>query len=489
VAPEGARLYVVNSNSDLRYNAGTVVAIDLALAASDVPAPTEGRDRWAGCSTDPTATKPPNHAQCCWDVLDAQILNCDERRYVLPGATVRIGSFAGRPVLQRLQPGSPPAAAGIGQRMFIPVRGNGSVTMLDVAGADPAAPRFYCTGVRTDPSKAGYQQPTFATCEAAWTITRADDPAVEPQPVTIPDNEILRLPDEAYALAVDDGLSSGLVTPFLYVGHLRTGAVSLVDLGTGADMLPELLGVNGAILPPDGNGSRGMTSLTIRAPRVCGSSVYATSRYRNVASSFVVSGLTAADCGRAPNPDAMDSRTLAIVGRGDALSTGIPGSETRGIEFLSAAEVGTVAGLPAGAGDAAFLLQRNPPSLVALDASTNLPFATLEMCQGPVSLSRQITADGTPFGLDGPTLFVTCFDSGEVYVIDASVPRLKAIVPVGRGPVYTVFDATQPARGYVVGFGGNDVSVLDLDPASATQYRVIQRIGYPSATPRELEPL
>ena len=39
-------------------------------------------------------------------------------------------------------------------------------------------------------------------------------------------------------------------------------------------------------------------------------------------------------------------------------------------------------------------------------------------------------------------------------------------------------------RAYVVGFGSNNVSVVDLDPTSATRYHVIQRIGFPSAVPR-----
>ena len=316
VAPEGQFLYVVNSNSDLRYNAGTVVAVDLSMAATDLPNATEGRGRWETCSADPSATKPLAHAQCCWDVLDPHVLNCDERSYIHRETTVRIGSFAGRPVFQHMAATSVPAAAGIGQRMFIPVRGNGSVTMLDVAAAADGGPRLYCTGVRMAPNQVGYTQAAFATCEHAWMITRADDPAVEAQAVTIPDNEILRLPDEAYALAVDDTL----VNPLLYIGHLRGGAVSLVYLGSGSDALPELLGVNGGVLPADGNGSRGMTSLTIRSPAVCGSAVYATSRYRNVASSFVVSGLNGADCGFTPNLNAKDSSTDGATSRGMRIS-------------------------------------------------------------------------------------------------------------------------------------------------------------------------
>jgi YVTN family beta-propeller protein len=488
VAPSGGWLYVVNSNSDLRYNSGTIVAVSLPAAAADLATGRTNPRAWQSCPLDPQATKPANHAQCCWDVLDPSILDCDERAYARPEVSVRIGSFAGQPVFQHFGDDSTLGKAGIRQRLFVPVRGNGSVTMLDLSSATPTAPRLFCTGTRMAPtSMEGYTQAPFAECEPAWTITRAQDPAVLPKDPGIPDNEVLRLPDEAYALAVNDVGA----TPLLYVGSLSNGSVSLVTLGQGIDNYPELLGpVNPVILPQDGNGSRGVTSLRVRSPGTCGSPVYATSRYRNVASSFVVAGISGTDCGTAPNVDSMDSRTLALIGRGDALGTGVPGTETRGIEFVAGSEIGTRDSSSPSGNDAIFLLQRSPPVLAALDASTNLPYATVEVCQGAVALAQQKTVEtGTPFGLDGPTLFVTCFDSGEIYVIDAAAPRVKAIIPVGRGPVSVVFDETDATRGYVLGFGANDISVVDLDPASATHYRVIQRIGFPSPTPRELDPL
>jgi hypothetical protein len=43
-------------------------------------------------------------------------------------------------------------------------------------------------------------------------------------------------------------------------------------------------------------------------------------------------------------------------------------------------------------------------------------------------------------------------------------------------------------RAYVVGFNANNEAVIDLDPLSPTQYRVVQRIGFPSPTPREVGP-
>ena len=38
----------------------------------------------------------------------------------------------------------------------------------------------------------------------------------------------------------------------------------------------------------------------------------------------------------------------------------------------------------------------------------------------------------------------------------------------------------------MITFGENNVSVVDLDPLSPTVNRVIERIGYPSPTPRDV---
>jgi DNA-binding beta-propeller fold protein YncE len=42
----------------------------------------------------------------------------------------------------------------------------------------------------------------------------------------------------------------------------------------------------------------------------------------------------------------------------------------------------------------------------------------------------------------------------------------------------------ETTRAYVVAFGDNDIAVLDLDPQSPTRNHVIERIGFPSPTPR-----
>jgi hypothetical protein len=478
VDPGGKWLYVVNSNSDLRYNSGTVVAVDLDLVRTDDPRdPIGSREfSWGSCPADSRFVPSANVSadqRCCWDFLDPTILNCDEQKYIRSDTTVRIGSFAGRPVIQQLPENG-------GRRMFIPVRGDTSITMIEL-GTNPDEPRLLCTGPRTEPD---LSQVRLAACEEEWRITQPR--SLDDREPDLSDDQLqrLRLQDEPYALAVDDTLG------LLYVGHLRGGGISLIVLGNRTDPgTPNLIGPPYlGLLPPDANGSQGVTSLTIKA-KGCTGAIYAASRFSPVVGSFVVYGLD--QCGVASDP----GRNLAIVGTGQILSTGLPGSETRGFEFATKKSPEAPACLPAAAPDPdctpdrAFILQRTPPALVAIDMATLSPFAVMEVCQSPTNLEQQRDADGRTVAL-----FVTCFDAGEIYVIDPWVPRVRAIIPVGRGPIATVFPPNDalgtggPSRAYVVGFGANNLAVVDLDPQSATRDRVIQRIGFSSATPRELGP-
>ncbi len=114
----GDWLFVTNSNADLRYNDGTLIALNLDRAANDRepydpgdnPPATENHPDWAQCPE--VNYDNPLHSQypidfCCHDALDPNLVNCDERGYVGPAAdkgngtwNVRIGSFAAGMVRQ-----------------------------------------------------------------------------------------------------------------------------------------------------------------------------------------------------------------------------------------------------------------------------------------------------------------------------------------------------------------------------------------------------
>jgi hypothetical protein len=164
---------------------------------------------------------------------------------------------------------------------------------------------------------------------------------------------------------------------------------------------------------------------------------------------------------------------VVLLGGSDALSSGLSGSEMRGVAIVDP---------PASAPEQpqrAFALQRVPPDLVGFDidrnqsgALTARPSAVLETCSSPTFLYQQ-----------GTRLYVNCFDTGEIYVFDATIPSLVTSFQVGRGPAGMVFDPKLPLA-YVLDFSQNDIAVVDLAPGSPTEDHVIQRLGFPSITPR-----
>jgi DNA-binding beta-propeller fold protein YncE len=423
-------LYVVNSNSDLRFNDGTLLMVDVQKAEAErarVPA----WDLCPGVNYVYPPSSPPGY--CCWDALDHNTLDCDERAYA--GNAVKIGSFGS--AIQIL----PPAAGSTTSELLIGVRGNASITWVD-ANSAVSPPSLDCAG-----------GPGFVECDTAHRVSQTLDP---PGPVESETTPIL-LPDEPYALALDAAQKA------LYVGHLRAGFLSAVNLATPT---PTLIGAFGGIFPGDANGSAGVTSLTLVGTGINSARIFATSRFLPRAGAFAPISFSNPTN---PDTDTNDNPTIFLANAGDTFISPLTGAETRGIQFIDSIH-------------RAFLLQRTPPALVGFDTlgGQNVASDEVEVCGGPTFLYMH-----SPTHSDNDQqMFVTCFEAGEVYVIDPYVMRLATIIEVGRGPAGLSFSNGAPNRAYVVGFGANNVSVIDLDPGSPTQYHVIERIGFPSPVPR-----
>jgi hypothetical protein len=480
VEPDLSRwLFVLNSNSDLRFNDGTLVAVDLDLARAvyDKARPAGGAkpasdDKKDVCSMigfiNPISMP---GTTCCWDALDHEVLDCDERQFVEKSATVRVGSFGSALARMKAIPEIPAMDGMVGRPARAPillagVRGNDSITWIE----ETAAPDSIALGCAP-----GSGPNAFVECDDVHRVTATTDP---PGPTDI--SPTVLLPEEPYALAVDDAQE------LLYVGHLRNGYLSSVNLATST---PKLIGPFPGIFPVDINGSAGVTSLTLTAQGINSGRVYAASRFVPRAGAFApISFGPTAD----PNQPSLtpiqieaakadDNKDSFLTNAGDVFVSPLPGSEIRGIQVIPEMH-------------RTFLLQRTPPVLLGFDTTNpgnNVAADILEMCNGPTFL------DVNPPYVPGDTrgnkmLFVTCFEAGEVYVVDPYVPQLVAIIEVGRGPSGLAFSppAAPPAapdagaRAYVVGFGSNNVSVIDLDSNSPTQYHVIQRIGFPNPVPR-----
>jgi hypothetical protein len=486
----GQWLYVANSNSDLRYNNGTLVAVDVEAAEADYDP--EHR-KWRVC---PRADYVRSYdvglddvdkegiGRCCWDYLDHTVLDCDERKYVHGASTIEIGSFAAgmefqetetmdfpQPAQTRhqcsyLRP-APQGDAGVDAsgeagaeadggggaaadggvdaiaptvtpgRLFIGVRGNSSITYIDTkADSSSGAPLLSC-GSATKDSKA---------CSIAQTVFQTN-------------KTTLTVPDEPYALYLDKSAD------LLYAGHLRgdtahpdTGGVSLFDVARkNPDRPPVYLHSSRGFFPADQNGFFGVTSLTFNADD---QRLYATSRYTPMA----VGLSTSIDPQRVCSDDPIFVSASSVP-----FSSPLAGGEMRGLQFTSPKR--------------AFALQRVPPALIGFDVTGgilgNVPTDIVETCAAPTFLQP------SPKGTE-KRFFVTCFEAGQIYVVDPAIPGVVAVIEAGRGPAGLVFpeNPTTPARAYIVGFGHNNVSVVDLQPGSRTQYHVIQKLGFPSVLPR-----
>jgi DNA-binding beta-propeller fold protein YncE len=503
----GDWLYVANSNADLRFNDGTLVMVNVGMRTDLGTMSGAAFDRtqpWPQCPQEDYVNPLPRSDApiCCRDLLDSNIINCDERRYVAADATVAIGSFAAGVAWQPFcnidglfqdpdpttqaclkdSQGNPVESAG---RLLIGVRGDTSLTDVDVVPAGPQGtpyenesphPAFHCTA---DDRRL---TPTLAECdqkvqEAVPTLNVVRDDTSTAK---------VNLPDEPYALALDP------TQGFLYVGHLvgntstqDSGGVSLFDASGVGEVAaptfprpPKFIAPFGSPFPANSAGQYGITNLhmlpSLGSPSNSNKKIYASSRYVPLVTSMLVIG---------PSPLNSASQDNVVIPVGDTLNSGLSGSEMRGVEFIA----------PNNDLDApvqrAFTLQRVPPALVGFDvaqtqsgATTAIPTDVTETCSSPTFL-YQYPEPGHA-GPDNPSrLFVNCFDTGEIYVFDPAVSTLITTFIVGRGPAGMVFDGPN-AVAYVLNFTQNNVVVVDLAPQSPTQYHVVQRLGFPTVTPR-----
>jgi hypothetical protein len=501
----GDWLIVTNSNADLRYNDGTLMAFSLTRAAADRARPVTDfgpcpQVDYANPRTDPKTF-------CCWDAVNNNILNCDERSYVgsdaeaadptvigdkLGTGNVRIGSFSAGIVLQQatcpidfsqdqsmgeVDCASCDGYASDTDRLLLGVRGDTSLTWIDVApsSSDPAAaaqtpPAFNCTAPPGTPPPS---EP-FATCDDAHRIIQAQTALASPMPGANP--PAVPLPDEPYALGID--YDNGL----LYIGHLTgatarpySGGFSLFDIaprGNGPLDAPRFIAPFMSPVAPNSLGAVGITTINVHRDMYGTNDIFASSR-------FVPDVASLGSTATCPTVGA-DVREVAAFGSGINYDSPIIGGETRGVQFIDDAVHPER--------DRAFVLQRSPPTLIGFVASDMAPSDFLETCGSPTFLDKYPNPQRKlldPVMTDDPgtRLFVTCFADGEVYVYDPFTPQLVRTFAVGRGPSGLVFDPKRNVA-YVVGFGDNNISVVDLQPGSRTQYTMVQRIGFPRTAPR-----
>jgi DNA-binding beta-propeller fold protein YncE len=436
VDPAGGWLYVVNSNSDLRFNAGTVVGIDLSKARTDRSA------RWDRCPYSGFLPPPGTAAPfCCRDFVDDGIVNCDERRYIDPASTVRIGSFGGTVVAQSL--------GGTRRRVFVAVRAEPSVTFID---ADAAAGQLKMSC--NDPGQAKADE----LCGDPWRITQGHQAG---------DGTPLVFQEEPHEMLLDD--AEGLI----YISHLGdpiTGAIrglSMIDVCSPTTRAPTLASALPNVFPR--SGATGVTGMTQGKPGDPTQPLYVTAERTPDIGMLVFFEPDRVACG----PD-RDLR-IALSQRFASTVFNSRGADLRGMVFSSD-------------GSRAYVLHRqfagpsfefNPPSVELIDRSPdqfgqpqNRPIGFVEVCSGPTKMAWHDAGRGQ-------RLFINCFEGGQVYVVDPDLLAIEGIIDVGAGPADFEFSRVDPSTAYVTVFANNNVAVVDLQPGSNTEFRVVQRIGFP----------
>jgi DNA-binding beta-propeller fold protein YncE len=412
VSPDGSRLFAVNANSDLRWSSGSVLAGDLDVIDQLVTewlALPLGPDRCQGQGG------PLARAECACEPDDPAVLTCAQSLVFDRDEGVRIGNFATDIGVQDLGNGE--------VRLFVPVRGDPSVTWIRHAGDE----------LQCDGSGEG-----FPLCDDDRVLSFASDPG-------------RTLRSEPFEVFVDSEAQFAMVT------HLQGAAVSL--LTAPRDGAPALVDDISNLFSSNTNGVQAAIGVAGRPvllppggepPTPAPPLVYVTSRSDNRVQMLSVA------------PAQGDVPPRVVPAGQFFLNSVAPSSDSRGIAFDAT-------------GERAFVANRNPPMLHVLDTSTtaagtpgNEIHANVELCRDPANLVAGDPGAGT-------RVYVSCFPEGQVWIIDPEAGVVEAIVTTGNGPHALAMDP-QRKRLYVANYLDHSLAVVELDPASPARNQVVLRL-------------
>jgi DNA-binding beta-propeller fold protein YncE len=405
-APTGNWLYVTSSDFDLRYNGGTVAPVDLSCLRARVADPSHAR-----CAAVPEAPA----VRCVADRDQPGAAVCEARGFVRSSQVRRISAYA---------IDSAVATYPDRTRLYVAVRGDGSVTWFDIddtGGLD---------------------------CGASGALSRCgDDHRVGADAAQSP--TAARLPPDPSSISVDPARGWVLVTH--QSSDVTLARASLIRDGAaeGGGGGPVLLSALGSLSP-------GLSSAAL-LPRMPGSAERSTwvVTSRSEASLSFFQAYPGNAALRDANPFLYRSAIVGVRGlnRGDnnrAIAVDPDASRRR-----------------------AFVISRSPEALlsVSLDPANPTAAVVTDVLPVPAGPSRLVVRS-----VGGATqVFVISFDARRVTVIDPDARRVIGQVVTRRGPHQAVLDPspTQPFL-YLVDFLDGALEVIDLrppaDPASPGTY-------------------
>ncbi len=532
VSEHGNVLYVVNSDFDLQWNGGTVQSYDLHLIRQDVarlmsnPLP--------GCPSNPPLLNPgnPNAVQAggytCAPGTDSTVYERD---------SAIIGAFATdlKLVSQRDAQGNLIDSAP--SRLFMPVRGDASLTWADVAvDSDAPAPASADTN----------SYPAFALdCGLRSSDNRCSDAHhAGTNPSESGNTRGVTLPGEPFAMAFSEDRTSLVLThqSDTKTSLFRTGLLSAADLTSPQKTRtpPSLQFVLDG-LPGGGVGITAIPHDPLAFPTCPGCLAAPRASFLEVSRATPqVSMLRYYDDDGTSGPSSL-LRPFLVDETNFVISANAGGQDSRGIVIDPSPRIRCEASVPA----VDFTAQ--PPRVQAdVDSDTlkcaRLPARAFITNRSPASLViANIGDDGTSqsgtYNADsfrngenvplpsGPSrvylapivdvkgnyalrVFIVCYDAAQVIVYDPDARALEGVIRVGLGPFSVVFDPFnfkdaalgKPAVvdprinigtndllrrysfAYVASFTNSFVQILDLDATRPDSFEtIVFRLGLPTA--------
>lgn len=414
LAPDGAWLFVANSNLDLAEANSTLVAVDLPALYDGLRAP-------LAVNTPLTARAP-----CRWaDEPDADwpFAECDPARLIARERAVQLPSGAGNIALDL------PAGPDGPWRLLVPSGLERRLSWVDVRREGP--------GIVMDCG-----QDAQGLCASEY--------------------QVANLPPDAARISVDP-----LGARVAYLPHLLGGAFTLLDLD--GDVGPEVAQSREDLLVESTSTQFfGGFAATARpcdpaaAPRSTQGCtrplVYVTQRFwpgiRTLAVNLGLRQLVGFGAGLGSTQlQDIDKKLL-----GDRPLTG-------DLAFEDAA------------GERLLLVHTTPPALSRIDTSLdpagdprNAEIATLPLCRNPNLLALH-----QPPG-DEALAFVSCYSDAQIAVVALATFTAVATLDVEAGPNELVVDAAR-RKLYVVQTVASSVAVIELDPRAPAYLRRIARVG------------
>ena len=463
VSRSGNTLFVVNSNFDLRYNAGTLQALDIgeiwARARSCIP--NVSRETFDKTKLAPIAHDPDRTCALGIDPSIADVTN-------LIKTSVRIGAFGADIVsTPHYGPGGEPDPEGSPRgRLLIPVRGDATLTMVDYeetldAAGNVSARKLICA---RNPKAGSFG----SSCAGEWKVggdanQNSRQISLEGEPFSVavpsywPTTELAPGPTAADPKIFESPRNVGGIAAIV---HQQTGDVSVFVRTAALDNQTIPQAKLAFTLPGFPAGGTFITPLDVVEEHPFTPRFLVTTRSQ--ANVFVVSFF--ADKG---SPD----RSGLAISQAAILPTQNPGFDSRGI-VVDPPEDGETRKTRV------FLTSRTPASLVIgeYDRSVGLRFYSNEPL--PIGPSRIVRArvevelpDGT--FVKRTRILAASFDGRFITSYDPDLRRSTDIVRTGKGPYTMVIspssgtrgtDGYRPSLGFVTNFTDSTIQVLDLDP-------------------------